>query len=390
MPRDDFSEPVKKAVALRASHQCSFDGCGQRTVGPSAESDTAITNVGEAAHITAASPGPGARRYDATLTPEQRADISNAMWLCSTHATLIDRDETTYTADRLREMKRLHEDRMAQVVKGGGTGHDNNQGDLIALGPTMVAVGSLVSGGDSRWEFRFSEFIDGDLEALVAFCDSFTALPASDRYILVNELADGRTLSGAPTWQRDGSGFFVTCLIAPRFSRVRAQDLGQDFKLGPDHDLTPTMEMVSGVEAFRQSVMTCLSTRKGEWFLDRSIGSRLAEYHSLFWGSPWFDRLLRLEVIRLAAIPRLDSVMRTEYLPLQCVEKVRSFSFLGDPKLDEWNKVRVDFEVNGLGSWVEDLEIYLAPAKPDAHFDPEQIAATMMAQLVADLPRRLR
>jgi hypothetical protein len=74
---NEFLEPTKRAVALRAGHRCSLTGCGQLTVGPSEESPSAITNIGVAAHICAASPK--GKRYDASMTPEQRSDISNAI-----------------------------------------------------------------------------------------------------------------------------------------------------------------------------------------------------------------------------------------------------------------------------------------------------------------------
>jgi hypothetical protein len=95
--RDDFSPKTKTAVALRASYRCSFTGCGQVTVGPSDEAPDAHSNVGEAAHICAAAAG--GRRYVGTMTPEQRAHIDNAIWLCVHHSRLIDRDEVTYTAE---------------------------------------------------------------------------------------------------------------------------------------------------------------------------------------------------------------------------------------------------------------------------------------------------
>lgn len=274
-------------------------------------------------------------------------------------------------------MKRQHEHRMKLAVhRRGGSGIGNDD-DLIALGPDIIVVGSLSSGSDSVWEFRFTEFLDGDLGALVSYCDAFETQPASDRYILVNELADGRSLSAPPTWRRGERGLVVTCSTSPRWPRIRAQDLGSDFKLGPDHDLLPTMETVSGVDAFPQKVMTCLSMGKGEWFMDRGTGSRLSEYHLLFSGSPWLDRLIRLEVIRLASIPRVDSVTKKEYLPLHCVEKVGSFSFLEDPTINDWNKVAIDLEVNGLGRWTRELEVYLPSARTEEEdpFSPNRIAA---------------
>ena len=74
--RDEFPEGVKRVVAFRAGHQCSFEGCTQRTSGPSNESDRSVTNVGDVAHIVAASPG--GRRSDASMTAEERKSIGNA------------------------------------------------------------------------------------------------------------------------------------------------------------------------------------------------------------------------------------------------------------------------------------------------------------------------
>lgn len=81
--RDDFSSGVKRALAERAGHCCSFPGCPQRTSGPSEESPEAVASVGVACHITAAAPGPGARRYDENLTTEETKPISTsriAIW----------------------------------------------------------------------------------------------------------------------------------------------------------------------------------------------------------------------------------------------------------------------------------------------------------------------
>ncbi|WP_338692444.1 hypothetical protein V5279_40840 [Bradyrhizobium sp. 26S5] len=75
-----------------------------------------MTNTGVAAHITAASPG-GAR-YDETLTPEQRSDITNGIWLCQTHAKLVDDDDLTYTPAVLRDWKEIAE-RMAALEARG-------------------------------------------------------------------------------------------------------------------------------------------------------------------------------------------------------------------------------------------------------------------------------
>ncbi|MCP3994841.1 MAG: hypothetical protein GY722_07230, partial [bacterium] len=98
--RDDFSARTKRDLAARAGYACSFPGCAQPTSGPSAESESASVNVGEACHIAAAASGPGARRYDPSMSRAERSSIDNGIWMCRTHAKLIDSDEATYTVEQ--------------------------------------------------------------------------------------------------------------------------------------------------------------------------------------------------------------------------------------------------------------------------------------------------
>jgi len=108
MPRDNFSPNIKRRLAERAGYLCSI--CNVITVGPSNESDTAINLTGVAAHITAASEG--FKRFDNSLTPEERAHIDNGIWLCNTHADLIDGDEVTFTTPYLKIIKQNHEQKI--------------------------------------------------------------------------------------------------------------------------------------------------------------------------------------------------------------------------------------------------------------------------------------
>jgi hypothetical protein len=101
--RDDFSPDTKRRLAHRAGYVCSFPGCATHTAGPSDEALDAMNNVGVAAHITAAAPG--GPRYDPALTPEERAAFKNGIWLCETHAKLIDGDVATWSVTVLEKMK---------------------------------------------------------------------------------------------------------------------------------------------------------------------------------------------------------------------------------------------------------------------------------------------
>ena len=145
--REEFAEPVKRAVAGRVGSRCSNPDCRALTSGPQTDPDTAV-NVGVAAHITAASPG--GPRYDRDLTPDQRSGVENAIWLCQTCGKLVDNDPLRYTADVLREWKRHAEER-AQAKVGKTTGPPLQ----IQLPSPINRVGHRSMGGYSRaWSVK--------------------------------------------------------------------------------------------------------------------------------------------------------------------------------------------------------------------------------------------
>ena len=73
--------------------------------------------VGVGAHITAASKkGP---RYDKDLSPEERSDVNNGVWMCQTHAKLVDDNASKHTVPELRRWKTQHEDWVFRRVANG-------------------------------------------------------------------------------------------------------------------------------------------------------------------------------------------------------------------------------------------------------------------------------
>src|SRR5579862_2545255 len=70
--RDDFNQKTKSLIAGKAGYRCSNPEC--RTIGSDA-AQTGITNLGVAAHVTAAAAG--GPRFEPTLTPEERCHESN-------------------------------------------------------------------------------------------------------------------------------------------------------------------------------------------------------------------------------------------------------------------------------------------------------------------------
>lgn len=112
--RDDFRAPVVRTIAQRAGYRCSNQTCLRPTIGPDGADDSA--SIGVAAHITAAAEG--GPRYDPTLTPEERAEAENGIWLCQSCSRLVDVDIASHSIDQLREWKTFAEMRAYLGIRG--------------------------------------------------------------------------------------------------------------------------------------------------------------------------------------------------------------------------------------------------------------------------------
>jgi hypothetical protein len=360
--RDEFPESVKRAVAARASWHCSLTGCAKPTVGPSEESPDGVIMIGKAAHISGAAPGKGSRRYDPSMSPEERRSITNAIWLCAYHADVIDRDEVTYTIEKLHAMKAEHETRWGEMVRSG-RGHDLGAG-LLAVGPQVVCSGEIQQVAAESWTLRLKHFLEGDVHDVVSFIDGFTTAAVPNRYVLSNELGDGRVLAAAPTLIKQDGGYALQCPIARGFPRIRAQDIGSNFALHPETrdlyvDKKGSIARVSGIERLRQHVEMVLSLQQGESPFYPDVGIRFFEYFEAYRGSPWLSLLMMLDVVREASIPFTDVVSKKQYTQLRCVKRVHGFELLSEVPTNHRLPVRVDFDVNGLGRWQRELAIYM-------------------------------
>jgi hypothetical protein len=359
--RDDFPQRVKNAIAAHAHWLCSFPACQKPTVGKSEESPTAIIKIGKAAHICGASAGPGSRRYDSLMTPEQRKSIDNAIWLCADHADQIDDDEVTYTVEALRAMKREHEAACSRNLRLGKS-HDLGAG-LLAIGPEIVCTGDIRNVSANSWTLHLKHFVVGDVHDLVTFIDEFAMAAGEAKYILSGELGDGRTLLNAPSLTKQSDGYSLLCPVAPSYPRIDAQQLGSDWALHPETqdlylDASKNIARVSGLDALPQRIQSVLSLQRGESPFDPGFGIRFFEYFETHRGSPWLGLLLKLDVIRQAAIPYMD-VLKRQYTPLQCVTRVNNIELLSEALTNNRLPVRVDFIVQGIGRWQRDLSVYM-------------------------------
>lgn len=103
-------------MSERAGHQCSFPTCNRRTIGPCA-AESEVSGDGKAAHIYSASPG--GPRGQGGLSREELELPQNCIWLCSTHATLLDNNRgTAFPPETLLSYKTLQEARVRREVQG--------------------------------------------------------------------------------------------------------------------------------------------------------------------------------------------------------------------------------------------------------------------------------
>lgn len=107
--RINFSPDTKLKLAKRAGFLCSYPRCLIPTTGPTVDDEgkDSAAGIAVAAHIYPASKN-GPRKRDG-LTPEQIRDISNGIWLCRTHGTLIDDFQDKFPAEEVIEMKKVRE-----------------------------------------------------------------------------------------------------------------------------------------------------------------------------------------------------------------------------------------------------------------------------------------
>lgn len=228
---------------------------------------------------------------------------------------------------------------------------------LLAIGPDIICVGDISRVTVDSWTLRIKQFIAGDEYKLVSFIDGFASAPPEDRYILSSALGDGRLLAATPSLSKENDGHHLLCPISPAFTRINAQQLGSGMAIHPEtEDLYVSngqIARVSGLEYLPQKIRSLLSMQRGESVFAHSFGMRFFEYFEEYKESPWLSRIMMLDVIRQAAIPYNDVT------PLQCITRVHNIELLSEAPINNKLPIRVDFDVQGVGRWQYDLEIYM-------------------------------
>jgi hypothetical protein len=154
--RDDFSKATVNDLQRRAAFLCSNPDCRCLTIAPDESSEEKWVYIGYVAHITAAAEG--GPRFDTSLTHEQRSHITNAIFLCASCATLIDKNNGfDFPVELLKRWKTDHESWVREnlnrkpitITEVAGTHEAYGIGDVAGLRinkPTKIQPGTITRG----------------------------------------------------------------------------------------------------------------------------------------------------------------------------------------------------------------------------------------------------
>lgn len=344
--RDDFNKRTRNDLALRASYLCSLCKCS--TVGPSDEREDAVAMIGVAAHICAAAPGPGARRYDPNMSSEERSHINNGIWLCVSCSVLIDRDEKRFTVEKLHRIKSEHES--SQRI---GTLEDSGENEIVAIGPDIIALGYIIRSAPEGLRIRLSHFVSGSVRDLWALQQNFSKWSPERRYVLCNELGFGGLLNEPPVIERVNNSYEIQLALQKQVMR-------QDARAEISTMCHNTLKRISGIEAFTQIFENVLSMAQGTWFTDLSLGSDMSDLYWRYRGSPWFKTLAMMEMIRLSSIPRVNKNQQTPTTPFLVVNRVNNVEIPSFELVDQKLEISVDFDLEGIGQWKHTLSVFIS------------------------------
>jgi hypothetical protein len=151
----DFAPETILTLAKRASYICSNPDCRCLTLAPSMEDENKTIFNGIASHIISA--GLKGPRNSSEVTPEQKADISNGIFLCANCSVAIDKNNgLDFSIETLQGWKAQHElwirenlnksiENSAQFVVDGEH-HAKGEGEVTGLHikkPAFIKPGTI-------------------------------------------------------------------------------------------------------------------------------------------------------------------------------------------------------------------------------------------------------
>lgn len=300
--RDEFTETTKRIMAERVAWRCSFPGCGKNTVGPDSADPKKRINNGTAAHICAAAKnGP---RYDQSMSKEERRSITNGIWMCKDHGTLIDSDFTIYSADTLRLWKQESEYKAAETLRHPSSDKVTQSATFLQLGDGLMINVRWRIVDSNKWVFELVGMVIGEIEQLNQYILEFNNLDEHEKFVVIESQGDARKLFSIALKQDIWT--FIELSVADKLPVEDPNNIGFDLRLGPDGDLCIEngITRISGKEAAVQRLSTAIGLIKGEIEESPWLGSKVSSYYSQYHNQLEFlSRLIKMEFVRLSLIP---------------------------------------------------------------------------------------
>lgn len=216
--RREFAQRIKARVAQRAGYRCSAPSCRRLTIGPGAKADEVVLS-GVASHIYSASLG--GPRGQAGQSESEIASIANAIWLCDTHARLIDGNRgDAYPPSLLISYKDLHEAWIRREQGGTTTPFGWLQQLTVCESPLFAAPATLrlgkltvLAGGNGTGKTALCEHVGGAADAryLQRWARSEAVRYDLEYFAPERHSVSIRLVDGVVTWSRDG----VSALYQP-------------------------------------------------------------------------------------------------------------------------------------------------------------------------------
>lgn len=251
-------------------------------------------------------------------------------------------------------MKREHES--SRRIRAPGS---DAEGDLIAIGQEVVVVGSVVRFGPDGTRVRLSHFVSGSARDLWSLNRNFDRWLPERRYVLFNELGFGGLLADPPVVERVGHAFEVQF-------RLREQAPRRNATSNISSMSRENGRLLQGIDAYVQIFEDVLSLALGTWFTDLSLGSDLSDLYWRYRGSPWFERLAMMEMIRLSSIPRPRNGREGSTTPFLAVNRIDRVVVPTFELTEQRLAIEVRFDLEGIGPWEHVLSVFVST--------PEQLA----------------
>ncbi|WP_435523237.1 hypothetical protein [Chryseobacterium indoltheticum] len=114
--------------------------------------------------------------------------------MCRHHVRIIDADHTNYSAETLKQWKKIAEELSFEALEWNLSENVQIPTTYISLGNEIVFEGIWASANENIWEFNIKRFILGSIENIKSFNED--VLSEYSRFIIIEKSGDGRKIEG--------------------------------------------------------------------------------------------------------------------------------------------------------------------------------------------------